>query len=123
MVFKIIPVDTVNDYDFAVLNSTGIDCSNLKYENVVRCNFNANIIGSNPGGITGLGLNSTDPYIQSGTYKNPFCQAIDAVAGESYLIMIDNVAANENTSNGALADLQLILAVPLQVLIMVYNLN
>ncbi len=103
LVFKIIPVDTVNDYDFAVINSTGIDCSNLKYENVVRCNFNVNTKGSNPGGITGLSINSMTPYIQAGTFGNSFCSAIDATAGESYLIMIDNVAANENTSNGALA--------------------
>ena len=42
LVFKIIPVDSADDYDFAILNSTGIDCSDLKPENVVRCNFNVN---------------------------------------------------------------------------------
>jgi gliding motility-associated-like protein len=103
LVFKIIPVDSVNDYDFAVLNVTGIDCSDLKPENVVRCNFNVNTIGSNPKGIVGLNKNSNTPYIQVNTFGNSFCQAIDAIAGESYLIMIDNVLANENSGNGALS--------------------
>jgi len=103
LVFKIIPVDSLNDYDFAVLNVTGIDCGNLKPENVVRCNLNVNTLGSNPGGITGLSTDSKAPYIQQGTIGNSFCQAIDAVAGETYLIMVDNAAANENTWNGALA--------------------
>jgi gliding motility-associated-like protein len=90
IIFKISPVDTANDYDFAVLNSTNTTCNNLKPADVVRCNFNSNNPGSNVGGVIGLSLSSNTPYVADGTIGNSFCQAIDAVAGESYLVMINN---------------------------------
>ncbi len=90
IVFKIIPVDTANDYDFCVLNSTKTTCNNLQPSDVVRCNFNSNNRGSNVGGVIGLSLSSNTPYVTDGTIGNSFSQAIDAVAGESYLVMINN---------------------------------
>ena len=90
MVFKIMPVDTANDYDFAVVNCTQTTCDNIKPTDVVRCNFNSNNPGSNVGGVIGLSLNSNTPYVENGTIGNSFCQAIDAVRGESYLVMINN---------------------------------
>jgi gliding motility-associated-like protein len=101
LIFKIIPVDAANDYDFAVLNATINHCNTLSVDDVVRCNFNAND-GDNNQGISGLSDNSTTSYVEAGTYE-PFCKSINAMAGESYLIMIENFAANESTGNGALS--------------------
>src|SRR5215472_16979516 len=39
LVFKIMPVNHDDDYDFAVINGTGKNCSSLTSDDVVRCNF------------------------------------------------------------------------------------
>ncbi len=90
IIFKLMPIDTANDYDFAVLNSTKTTCDNLTSADVVRCNFNSNNPGSNVGGIIGLDSMSTISNVENGTIGNSFCQAIDAVKGETYLVMINN---------------------------------
>src|SRR5580704_10257868 len=88
LAFQIIPVDSFVDYDFAVLDVTGTDCSNLSPSNVVRCNYNNNIPGYNPMGIVGLSDTGTKAYVQGATFGNPFCEAISATAGQTYLILI-----------------------------------
>jgi gliding motility-associated-like protein len=90
MVFRIIPADTLDDYDFAVLDASSANCSSLTLSEVVRCNFNNNWPGSNPMGIVGLSNSGTLPYVPDGDTGNSFCQAIQAVAGQTYLIMINN---------------------------------
>jgi gliding motility-associated-like protein len=57
---------------------------------VVRCNFNNNEPGSNPMGIVGMSDTGLSASIQGGAYGNPFIQAINAIAGQTYLIMINN---------------------------------
>lgn len=43
VVFKIVPEDPGDDYDFAVLKTTDGSCDNLSPDDVVRCNFNNNL--------------------------------------------------------------------------------
>ncbi len=90
ILFSINPVDAQDDYDFAVLNTTGVPCAQLSPNNVVRCNFNANVPGSSVTGAVGLSLSSTETSVAGGTFGHFFCSGIDAVAGETYLVMINN---------------------------------
>ncbi len=85
--FTIAPVNTTNDYDFAVYNITGTTCNNITAANRVRCN--GCDIFSSPNGLTGLSL--TGVGVVSGPGPGPnFISAINAAAGDVYLIMIDN---------------------------------
>lgn len=90
IVFEIIPLSPNDDYDFAVLDITGGDCSNLSTTNVIRCNFNNNNPGSNVNGIIGLNTTSTLNFVAGGTFGNSYCAQIDAAAGDVYLLMINN---------------------------------
>jgi len=96
MVFTITPVSAQDDYDFAVIDATGINCNNIGNNNVVRCNFNNNEPGSNLNGAVGLSMSSPYYYVQGGTFGNSKCRYIDAVAGQTYYIMINNFG-NYNT--------------------------
>jgi gliding motility-associated-like protein len=96
--FSIIPNDTVDDYDFAVVDITNKSCDNLSQSDVVRCNFNVNFPGSNPEGIVGMDTSSTLTSVQAGFYGDPFVEAINATAGQTFLIMINNYGQdNTNT--------------------------
>lgn len=90
IVFKIKPVNPDDDYDFAVLNITGKNCNALTSDNVVRCNYNNNLKGSNIDGVIGLSDTSRTPYIQEGAFGGSFAQAVFAKSNEVYLIMINN---------------------------------
>lgn len=90
LVFSIIPKAPLDDYDFAVLDVTGADCKNLSSASVVRCNFNNNYPGSNVNGVVGLSLSGTETSVPGGYTGNSFCKFIDAKAGQTYLIMINN---------------------------------
>ncbi len=90
IIFKIIPIDTVDDYDFAVLNVTNVNCSQLSSSDVVRCNFNNNKSGSNKMGIVGLDPSSTLTEVQSNAYGESFLAPINGEAGQTYFIMISN---------------------------------
>ncbi|HEY2727151.1 MAG TPA: gliding motility-associated C-terminal domain-containing protein [Parafilimonas sp.] len=90
IVFKIQPVDPQDDYDFAVVDATGKDCSALTSNDVIRCNFNSNIPGSNAKGVIGLSDTSRTPYIQKGAFGYSFAQAAFAKSGGTYLIMINS---------------------------------
>lgn len=96
LVFNLSPSSPLDDYDFAVLNITNTTCSNLSSANVVRCNFNNNQPGSNVNGVVGLNATSTQQFVAGGTTGSSFCQQINAVAGQVYLIMINNFG-NYNT--------------------------
>ncbi len=85
--FSITPVNTSNDYDFAVYNITGKTCDSIKLSTRVRCN--GCDIFSSPGGLTGLSSTATGTV--SGPGPGPaFISAINAIAGETYLVMVDN---------------------------------
>jgi gliding motility-associated-like protein len=94
--FQIIPKDTADDYDFAVLDITNTDCSNLSPSNAVRCNFNNNNPGSNPKGIVGLSDTATQDEVQAGAYGSPWVAAINANAGQTFLIMINNFGHDDD---------------------------
>lgn len=99
IVFNITPVVVQDDYDWAVVNATNISCSNLSSANVVRCNFNNNQPVAN-NGITGLNNTSTLTGVAAGTTGSPYCRRIDALAGQVYLIMINNFGAGGLLSSG-----------------------
>ena len=90
IVFSIIPKDPLDDYDFAVVNSTNSLCSSLSSTDVVRCNFNNNFPGSNVNGIVGLASGSSVDDVANGATGQSFLAPIDATAGQTYLIMINN---------------------------------
>lgn len=90
IVFNITPVSPEDDYDFAVLNITNTGCSNINPQTVVRCNFNNNLPGSNVNGVIGMDTLSTITSVLSGTFGHSFLKQIDAVAGETYLVMVNN---------------------------------
>lgn len=95
IVFTLTPVDSTDDYDFAVINATNADCDNLSSNDVVRCQFNNN---EQPpqfgayyyGGIIGLNSTSTIQYATAGVNNEEFLQQITANAGDVYLIMVNN---------------------------------
>lgn len=99
LVFTIIPQLVTDDYDFAVIDATGKNCNNLSQSDVVRCNFNKNAPVTN-NGIVGLSTATTQQFVQSGTAGNNFVSKIDAVAGQTYLIMINNFGINGSPSSG-----------------------
>ncbi len=90
IVFTISPVSPEDDYDFAVLDVTGIDCNDLMPTQVIRCNFNNNSPGSNVNGVVGLNTTSTVNNVSAGFTGNSFCQQITAAAADVYLVMINN---------------------------------
>jgi gliding motility-associated-like protein len=94
VMFKIIPQDTSDDYDFAVLNVTGINCSHLSSADVVRCNFNNNFSGSNALGIVGLDPSSTLTTVADGLTGESFLAPINATPGQTYFIMINNFGSD-----------------------------
>ncbi|RYZ49440.1 MAG: PKD domain-containing protein, partial [Sphingobacteriales bacterium] len=89
IVFSLTPIIATDDYDFAVVNASA-GCSGLTSANAIRCNFNNNNPGSNIAGAIGLNATSTIPTVPAGTFGSSYCQQINAVAGEVYLIMINN---------------------------------
>ncbi len=93
IVFNITPVAVADDYDFAIINATGVDCNNLSSANVVRCNFNNNAPVFNSG-IVGLNTTSTLTSVASGTTGSSYLQQITAAAGDVYLIMINNFGSS-----------------------------
>ncbi|KAA5534708.1 T9SS type B sorting domain-containing protein [Taibaiella lutea] len=99
IVFTITPVDQQDDYDFAIVNATGINCNNITTANVIRCNFNNNQPVFN-NGVLGLNTTSTLTSVPGGTTGSPFLQQITAAAGDVYLIMINNFGAGGGPSSG-----------------------
>jgi gliding motility-associated-like protein len=99
IVFTITPVVQADDYDFAVVNITNGNCSNLLQSQVVRCNFNNNLPVFN-GGVVGLNTTSTLTTVAGGTTGSPFLQQITAATGDVYLIMINNFGQGGGPSSG-----------------------
>ena len=106
VVFQIIPLDTSDDYDFAVLDVTDVECNKLSPSNVVRCNFNNNWSGSNPLGIVGLSDTGTMTAVADGDTGWSFLAPITALAGHTYLIMINDFGpdAHPGPSDGFTID-------------------
>jgi len=96
IVFKVTPVTHTDDYDWAVLNITNKSCSNLSSSDVVRCNYNNNYDSAIYYGITGLDYISTSTGTGAGVSGGHFLKKIDAVAGQVYLVMINNFGTGGN---------------------------
>ncbi len=90
IVFTLTPLNGTDDYDFAIVDITQTDCSNFTSSDVIRCNFNNNQPGSNPGGVVGLDATSTIQFTNAGAFGGSFLQQINANPGDVYLIMINN---------------------------------
>ncbi len=90
VVFKIKPVNPDDDYDFAVIKITGKSCSSFTSKDVVGCNYNSNVPGSNIDGVIGVSDTSRTPFIKEGTFGNSFAQAVFAKSDDVFLIMINN---------------------------------
>jgi len=99
IVFTITPVVSQDDYDFAIVNATNVNCNSLSSTNVIRCNFNNNSPVSN-NGVIGLNSTSTITTVAGGTTGSPFLQQITAAAGDVYLIMINNFGSGGGPSSG-----------------------
>ncbi len=99
IVFTITPVVNTDDYDFAIANITNGNCNNITQAEVIRCNFNNNSPVFN-NGIVGLNSTSTLTTVAGGTTGSSFLQQINAVAGDVYLIMINNFGAGGGPSSG-----------------------
>jgi gliding motility-associated-like protein len=89
--FTIIPNNMSNDYDFAVwgpFNNSGAVslCQNLGTP--IRCNY------SGTSGLTGL--NSTSTQASVGAGGSPFSSAINATAGQLYILMVDNFSTSNS---------------------------
>lgn len=103
IIFTLTPLEVTDDYDWAVINITNKSCSNFSPSDVVRCNFNNNANPTATSGITGLNNTATEISTQSGLPGGNFLRRIDALAGQSYLIMINNFGSGfsgENLGSG-----------------------
>ncbi|HEV2481307.1 MAG TPA: gliding motility-associated C-terminal domain-containing protein [Puia sp.] len=104
--FEIIPVDPLDDYDFAVLDITTTPCDSLTPGDVVRCNYNNDEPGTNATGTVGLSDTATNPFVKGGVYGWPFAQSIDATPGQTFLILVNNFGhdASPGPSHGFTID-------------------
>lgn len=99
IIFAITPLTVTDDYDWAVVNITNKSCSNFSSSDVVRCNFNNNQNPTSTSGITGLNMTATITSAAAGVSGSNFLRRIDAVAGQSYLIMINNFGNGTSGNN------------------------
>lgn len=94
LTFEIEPLDSLNDYDFALYRYTDKNfCPSVKNKTIlpVRTNFSRN----NPqiGSKTGLKTTAKKDFISAGV--NPaYSNAIDVQAKETYVLLVNNVYPN-----------------------------
>jgi large repetitive protein len=94
VVFTITPNSATDDYDFAVWDITDTSCAALANGLVpIRCNY-ALLGNSTAGGLTGLNTTATATSLGGGGPS--FCSAITAVAGQTFLIVVNNNSASTN---------------------------
>lgn len=94
VLFKIKPVNPGNDYNFAVLDVTGKDCSSLMPGDVIRCDYNLNTASTSIDGATGLSDTSKTRFILANVVGWAFCAPVFAKAGDVLLIMVNNSGNN-----------------------------
>ncbi|MBK7763191.1 MAG: gliding motility-associated C-terminal domain-containing protein [Bacteroidetes bacterium] len=91
LIFTITPLSP-SDYDFAVWDLTDKSCDAISSGLVpIRCNY-ASFANSTPGGLTGLSTTSSTASIGAG--GGSFSSAINAIAGQTYTILINNASAS-----------------------------
>lgn len=91
LVFTITPASN-SDYDFAVWDLTDKSCNAIGAGlQPIRCNY-ASLPNSTPGGLTGLSTTSASASI--GAAGGSFSSAINAAAGQTFVILINNSSAS-----------------------------
>lgn len=86
-VFTITPFGS-NDYDFAVWDLTDKSCDAIAAGlSPIRCNY-ASLANSVGGGLTGLSVSASNPSVGAG--GGSFSSAINAIAGQTYVIVINS---------------------------------
>ncbi|MCQ9636387.1 gliding motility-associated C-terminal domain-containing protein, partial [Chryseobacterium sp. WG23] len=103
LAFTIVPNVQANDYDFAVYGPTNGGCASLQtpgniFIQPLRCNY------SGTGGDTGLDLTLNPPAVfptnppgQTNSMNNgKWSPYINALAGETYYLVIDNYSRSTN---------------------------
>lgn len=86
--FTITPNTLTDDYDWAVWDATGAGCNAVATNPPVRCNY------SGQSGLTGLSPTATNPSENAG--GPPFSTTINAVAGETYILVVDNFSGSQS---------------------------
>jgi gliding motility-associated-like protein len=94
--FDLVP-NTPVDYDFAVWNVTGVGCAGI-YAGMmpIRCNYAS--LGNSPAN-GGTGLAAGFANTTAGAGGPSYCAPIPVIAGETYMILVDNFAANQTGYN------------------------
>jgi gliding motility-associated-like protein len=90
LAFSIDPVDPKDDYDFALLETTGLACDIISSADVVRCDNNAGPFPGLTGGAVGLSDTATNPYVAGGTFGYSFAKTLNVSPGQSFLLLIEN---------------------------------
>lgn len=91
LVFTLTP-NVTSDYDIAVWDLTDKACSDIGAGLLpIRCNY-ASLANSTPGGLTGLSTAIALPSIGAG--GGSFSSAINAVAGQTFVLLVNNASGN-----------------------------
>ncbi|MCC7029281.1 MAG: SprB repeat-containing protein, partial [Chitinophagaceae bacterium] len=91
LVFTLTP-NVTSDYDIAVWDLTDKACSDIGGGLLpIRCNY-ASLANSSPGGLTGLSTAIAIPAIGAG--GGSFSSAINATAGQTFVILVNNASGN-----------------------------
>jgi len=90
LAFNITPVNLSEDYDFALYNLTGKNCSDIVTGAApeVRCNFSVDP------GVTGLSSSGTNPSEPASGPK--WSSILPVTAGQTYVLVIDNYSQSQN---------------------------
>lgn len=95
--FDIVPNAATDDYDFAVWDLTDKSCDDmLGGQPPIRCNY-ASLANSSAGGNTGL--NTTSASASLGASGPSYSSAINAVVGQTFLILINNASSSASGYN------------------------
>ena len=91
LVFTLTP-NVTSDYDIAVWDLTDKSCADIGAGLLpIRCNY-ASLANSSPGGLTGLSTAILLPSIGAG--GGSFSSAISAVAGQTFVLLVNNSSGN-----------------------------
>ena len=91
LVFTLTP-NVTSDYDIAVWDLTDKSCADIGAGLLpVRCNY-ASLANSTPGGLTGL--STAIPFPSIGAGGGSFSSAINALPGQTFVILVNNASGN-----------------------------
>ncbi len=96
--FEILPTSAA-DYDWSIWGPyDALECPAFTNDTPIRCS-STSLAGSGPNGATGLKVPATDVIEQNGEYgggsnENGYLMPLNVLAGEVYVMMLDNWSAN-----------------------------